>query len=245
MNMQNIKLVVIGDSGVGKTAVIVSYHEDGFPNEHLPKVCDNITSLIKLNKMSIQLGIWDVSGHKDFDRLRPLSYPRTDVFLLMYDISNKDSLKNLAIKWAPEKEHHVPYAPFGIIGCKSDLRKEMNNLPVNDELNELRLSLVIYRWLSISTIDHNLMDKMVLDMIIRYAKCTKSRQDYCRYEDGEAMARELGASGYMECSALSQEGLEEIFEAACTWALGRDKAKKLFQKNYDKKVKNKKDCVIL
>ena len=152
--MQHIKLVVIGDSGVGKTAVIVSYHEDGLPNYHLPHVYDNLAKTIQVNNMPIQLGIWDVSGHTEYDRLRPLSYPRTDVFLLMYDISNKQSLQNLATKWAPEKEHHIPNAPFGIIGCKTDLRKEMNNLPMNDELDELRLSLVIYQWLRVCNIDN-------------------------------------------------------------------------------------------
>ena len=102
--LQNIKLVVIGDPGVGKTSVIVSYHEDGLPNHHLPMVYDNISKYIRVNNINIQLGLWDVSTHEDYDRLRPLSYPRTDVFLLMYDISDKQSLNNLQSKWKPEKE---------------------------------------------------------------------------------------------------------------------------------------------
>eukprot|EP01083_Nonionella_stella_P086515 240397_1 len=244
--MQCVKLVVMGDSFVGKTSVIVSYNEDGLPNRHLPQVYDNVSKNILLsNNRPVQLGIWDVSSHAEYDRLRPLSYPRTDVFLLMYDVSNNQSLQNLETKWFPEKKHHVPESAFGVVGCKIDLREQEAMCPLNDELNEIRLCCVICYWLRNCNVDELRVDKSVLEMIVTYSQCTKSRKDYVRYEDGEDMARKLGACGYKECSAITKEGLEELFEAACEWVLGGDEAKKIFQKQYDEKHKNKKGCIIM
>ena len=57
----------------------------------------------------IQLGLWDVSGRGNFDqsRLRPLSYPQTDVFLICCSISNKQSFDHVKTLWAPEIKEHI------------------------------------------------------------------------------------------------------------------------------------------
>lgn len=56
---------------------------------------------------------------EDYDRLRPLSYPQTDVFLLCFDVSNEDSFENVGEKWLPELAHHIPDVPVLIVGCKA------------------------------------------------------------------------------------------------------------------------------
>ena len=50
----------------------------------------------------INLGLWDTAGQEDYDRLRPLSYPQTDVFLLCYSIMSRASFANIKSKWFPE-----------------------------------------------------------------------------------------------------------------------------------------------
>ena len=56
----------------------------------------------------ISLGLWDTAGQDDYDRLRPLSYPDTDVFLICFSIVNPNSFANVADKWSPEISHHAP-----------------------------------------------------------------------------------------------------------------------------------------
>ena len=78
----------------------------------------------------LYLGIWDVTGGRmgyANDRLRPLQYPQTDVFLLCFAIDNKESLENLKIKWLPEITQHCPGIPWILVGNKSDLRRNNNN----------------------------------------------------------------------------------------------------------------------
>ena len=73
---------------------------------------------------TINLGLWDTAGQEDYDRLRPLSYPQTDVFLLAYSIVNPSSFENVRAKWYPEVSHHCPNVPLVLVGTKVDLRED-------------------------------------------------------------------------------------------------------------------------
>jgi GTPase SAR1 family protein len=48
------------------------------------------------------LGLFDTAGQEDYDRLRPLSYPNTDVILVCFSLNDVDTMINVAEKWAPE-----------------------------------------------------------------------------------------------------------------------------------------------
>ena len=72
----------------------------------------------------VGLGLWDTAGQEDYDRLRPLSYPNTDVFLVCYSVMSPSSFDNVKTKWYPEIKHHAPGVPFILIGTKIDLRDD-------------------------------------------------------------------------------------------------------------------------
>ena len=55
---------------------------------------------------------------EDYPRLRPLSYPLTDVFLVCFDINRRQSFTNIKDYWIPELDHHIPEAPRVLVGCK-------------------------------------------------------------------------------------------------------------------------------
>ena len=55
---------------------------------------------------------------EDFERLRPICYPNTDVFLLCFDVGNRISFECLDEVWVPELCHHCPEVPVVLIGCK-------------------------------------------------------------------------------------------------------------------------------
>ena len=129
--MQNLKLLVAGDGAVGKSCLLIAYTTNAFPGEYVPTVFDNYSANVMYNGKPISLGLWDTAGQEDYDRLRPLSYPQTDIFLLCYDVSRKASLENIVSKWIPEISHHCPHTPFLVIGLKSDLRTAQNDQLVN------------------------------------------------------------------------------------------------------------------
>jgi small GTP-binding protein len=85
-------------------------------------VFDNYSANVMVNGKPINLGLWDTAGQEDYDRLRPLSYPQTDVVLVCFDVTRPSSLDNVSSKWVPELRHYIPHCPIVLVGTKSDLR---------------------------------------------------------------------------------------------------------------------------
>ena len=84
-------------------------------------------TLLLINKnvnklVQVELALWDTAGQEDYDRLRPLSYPDTDVILMCFSIDSPDSLQNIPEKWVPEVKHFCPNVPIVLVGNKKDLR---------------------------------------------------------------------------------------------------------------------------
>ncbi|CAG2182777.1 unnamed protein product, partial [Oppiella nova] len=72
----------------------------------------------------LELELWDTAGQEDFDRLRPLSYPDTDVLLLCFSIVSPDSLSNVFDRWVPEVKKFCQDVPIILVGTKRDLRTD-------------------------------------------------------------------------------------------------------------------------
>lgn len=122
--MQHIKLVVVGDGGVGKSSFLICATTNHFPCNYVPTVFDNYSANITVNGIPFAVGLWDTAGQEDYDRLRPLSYPATDVFVLCFDVANRSSFQSVTGKWIPEVRHFVPDVPILLLATKTDLRRE-------------------------------------------------------------------------------------------------------------------------
>ncbi|KAM4585992.1 rho-related GTP-binding protein RhoG-like [Fundulus diaphanus] len=177
--MQSIKCVMVGDGEVGKTFLLIAFTTSVFKQKYLSAVFDNYTGEINVDGRTVTLNLWDTAGREGYERLRTLSYPQADVFIVCFSISSPSSYANVRLKWKPEVSQHCPKAPILLLGTKRDLR--------GDEEMVKRLK---EEGLAPST-----------------------------QQQGDILAKQIGAVKYMECSALQQENIEEVFEEAVRAAL--------------------------
>lgn len=139
----------------------------------------------------------------DFDTLRPLCYPETNVFLLCFSVMCPTSFHNVVDKWAPEIRRHCPDAPIILVGTQCDLRNDVKVL----------IELAHYN------------EKPVTEA------------------EAQKLAEDIGALHYMECSALTQKNLKEVFDSAILSALDMFKRPKAMKRNksFRKSKKDKKN----
>ena len=76
-----MKVVVVGNGACGKTSLLITFVTKAFPEKYIPTVFENYVADFRFPNSSppCELALWDTAGQEDYDRLRPLSYPDTDV----------------------------------------------------------------------------------------------------------------------------------------------------------------------
>ncbi|KAJ3032894.1 GTP-binding protein Rho1 [Rhizophlyctis rosea] len=126
-----LKIVAIGDGGVGKTCLLKSFAKRHF--ENFSYVSRRWSSNIKertltIDDRTLELNVWDTPGQEDYDRLRPLSYPDTHIGLACFSLVNPGSFANVEERWVPEFRHYCPEQPFLLVGLKADLRTDEREL---------------------------------------------------------------------------------------------------------------------
>ncbi|XP_025788997.1 rho-related GTP-binding protein RhoF [Puma concolor] len=125
---KELKIVIVGDGGCGKTSLLMVYSQGSFPEHYAPSVFEKYTARVNVGSKEVTLNLYDTAGQEDYDRLRPLSYQNTHLVLICYDVMNPTSYENVLIKWFPEVTHFCRGTPTVLIGCKTDLRKDKEQL---------------------------------------------------------------------------------------------------------------------
>uniref|UniRef100_A0A8D0U273 Ras homolog family member V n=1 Tax=Sus scrofa TaxID=9823 RepID=A0A8D0U273_PIG len=128
----------------------------------------------------VRIELWDTAGQEDFDRLRSLCYPDTDVFLACFSVVQPSSFQNITEKWLPEIRTHNPQAPVLLVGTQADLRDDVNVLIELDQ---------------------------------------GGREGPVPEPQAQGLAEKIRACCYLECSALTQKNLKEVFDSAILSAI--------------------------
>ena len=108
----NCKVVLIGESGVGKTSIITRYTQNTFKSQRLPTTGANFvtkTIILEDENKSIKFEIWDTAGQETYRSLAKVFYKNAAVCVLVYDITRKTSFDELKLYWVKEiKENTEP-----------------------------------------------------------------------------------------------------------------------------------------
>ncbi|RZC40142.1 Ras and/or Miro domain containing protein [Asbolus verrucosus] len=183
------KLIVVGDGNCGKTCLLTVFAKDQFSEEYLPTVFEaDIVNMTLDDCNTVMLILLDTSGQEEYDRLRPIQYPGTDVVLICFSVVWPDSFDNVTEKWIPEVRHFCPKIPIVLVGTKNDLRS----------------------------------DSSVLEQLQKLDKKPVTT------EAAEALAKQMRAVAYVECSAKTKFNVSKVFVTAANAAINYRPRKRVF-----------------
>ena len=118
----NIKLILLGESAVGKTSIINRYVEDSFSNDIISSSSMTYSrKRLTINKQNIILNIWDTVGQEKFKSLSKLFFNDTKIVVLVYSITEKDTFIKLDYWLKTFQETIGDDVVLGVAGNKSDL----------------------------------------------------------------------------------------------------------------------------
>ena len=121
------KLVLIGDSGVGKTCIITRLTKNSFNANEISTTGGSFaTKTIELpTGETLDLNIWDTAGQERYKALTKIFFQGAKLAILVYDITRRDSYDHMKTEWLNVlKEHGDPDVIKAIAGNKSDLYDE-------------------------------------------------------------------------------------------------------------------------
>ena len=116
-----IKLLIIGDSNVGKTSMLLNYTDNYFPESHLATIgVEFKVKELYTDKYKIILQIWDTAGQERFRSITKSFFRNTNGIIFVYDITSRKSFKNVK-DWIKDSELHDIGFEKILVGNKIDL----------------------------------------------------------------------------------------------------------------------------
>tara|TARA_S200000501_G_scaffold171693_1_gene161748 strand:- start:171 stop:764 length:594 start_codon:yes stop_codon:yes gene_type:complete len=120
------KIVIVGDSAVGKSCIATRYISDDFYEFQEPTIgASFMIKNLNINGKDIKLEIWDTAGQERYRSLAPMYYRNSNVALVVYDVTKKSSFDSAKI-WIDEiNRKSTPGCIIVLLGNKYDLDKEI------------------------------------------------------------------------------------------------------------------------
>lgn len=143
------KIVLIGESGVGKTSIIARYVNDRFDGHTVTTV--GATSFNK--KVTLQNGtiydarIWDTSGQEQFRSLCKIFYRDAQIAILVYDITSRNTFDQIKYYWLNQLRNEIDGVLLVVCGNKYDL-KEQKEVPEDEAMEFARSNKAMFKLVS-------------------------------------------------------------------------------------------------
>jgi Ras-related protein Rab-1A len=131
----SLKILLIGDTQVGKTSLLLNYTDHIFPEEHIATIgVEYKDKFIIKDNYNIRLQIWDTAGQERFHSITKNIYRNANGVLFVYDITNQESFNNIK-NWIKDLQNVGKDIKGVIIGNKIDLEK--NRIITKEDLEEI------------------------------------------------------------------------------------------------------------
>ncbi|OHT07468.1 Ras-related protein ced-10 [Tritrichomonas foetus] len=133
-----------------------------------------------MDGQTICMQLWDTAGQEDYARLRPMSYPETNIFLIAFAVNLRSSFENVTSIWYPEVHHACPSAQIILVGTKSDLRQEddvSDKFVKSDEIDHLKQQINAYKYIECSSKTQTNLNDVFESSVTCYLNPPKDEED--------------------------------------------------------------------
>ena len=121
MDEISLKILLIGDSFVGKTSLLLKYCDGQFPEAHMATIgVEFKDKIINVGKWKVRLQIWDTSGQERFRSITQNFYRNADGILFVYDVTNRESFSHIK-DWLMDSQVEDSDIKRILVGNKVDL----------------------------------------------------------------------------------------------------------------------------
>jgi Ras-related protein Rab-1A len=129
------KIILIGDSGVGKSSLMLRFTDDAYITDHISTIgVDFKIRTMDMDGKHVKIQIWDTAGQERFRTITSSYYRGINAAMIVYDITRRDSFNNVKL-WVSEIQKFVSTeTPIMLIGNKSDLDKRVISTAEAQEL---------------------------------------------------------------------------------------------------------------
>jgi len=147
------KLVLIGDSGVGKSCLLLRFADDSFTDSYISTIgVDFRFRTVTIDNKTVKLQIWDTAGQERFRTITSAYYRGAHGIIMVYDVTNYESFEHVE-EWLNEVNKHASESTLKLlVGNKADLqegkkfnRRKLNPLLINWEFLFWKLLLKMLR----------------------------------------------------------------------------------------------------
>ena len=125
MNEIGLKIILVGDTNVGKTSLLLRYTDELFPNKHISTVgVEYRIKKLEYKGFRVKMQIWETAGQERFHSITKSYFNSTDGILFVFDISDYKSFEEIKA-WIIESEEIVSDFKKLLIGNKCDLKHKI------------------------------------------------------------------------------------------------------------------------
>lgn len=195
--------MLLGDKGVGKTAIFncfkqcdTYYHPDGVeeakPTNTITTASpamETISVALKSNGGLVKIAIWDTPGTDKNRSMQQLSLRKTEVLLLVFDVTSKESFKQIEEYYYPMAHDYIPDAYFVLIGNKNDCAQKDRQV-TKEEINQWRNDHGNIRYVTTSAETFSNISHLLLDLA-RYLQKRAVQDPGINIEQGQARSQNL------------------------------------------------------
>ena len=160
------KILIIGDSAVGKTSLLLKYVDNFFPETHMATIgVEYKTKNIETSKYKVILHLWDTAGQERFKSITKSFFNNANGIVFVYDITSKESFDGVK-NWIKDAE---PYGKFESILCGNKIDLEKKREVKIDSLKEygLKKKIDVFETSAKTGVKVNDAFEKLVDLIIK------------------------------------------------------------------------------